>query len=76
MLDADGLTFPEEELPGIMLALAMMDGDAPARLSIDELATVIHACNFMMAEPLVAGFRKYLLPLGDKLAPGQVRACL
>lgn len=72
VMNEDGLTLPEEEMPGIVLALAMMDANAPSHLTLDELASVIQACSFMVADSLVQGFRQYLLPIADELPPHQV----
>jgi hypothetical protein len=67
------VTFPGDELHAAKLMFDIMEDQAPAELSLNDVDQLLALCKFSLADQLVAGFGAYILPVAQSLEPADVR---
>ena len=70
------LTFPEEELPAYKMLFAMMEGQAPDKISVQDLQSILKTGSYIMASRLLEGMPAYLSSLSEVMTMPDVRTHL
>ena len=67
-----GLQVPQSDLRTVKRVLAIMNEEAPSKLSIKEVEAVMSTCKMFMADALFEGLAKYVMPAAKQASAAQV----